>query len=226
MNQPAGLLAALQHGDSFFPSGSIAFSWGLETLRIDGLIAGEEDVAAFVNDQLRFRWACFDRPALAASHRSAADLDEVAAVDAMVEAMSLARDWRDGSRRAGASLLSVHAKLDTPGAEPYRRSIRAGHVPGHLSVVQGLVWCGTGFDEPAASTVSAHAACVGLLSAALRLGLIGHVGCQRVLSSLRDGIAGLVATPPLPLDEMTSCAPETDVAAMRHETQTARLFAT
>lgn len=226
MNEPAGLLAALQHGDSFFPSGSVAFSWGLETLRDDRLVADEEDVAAFVTDQLRFRWACFDRPALAASHGSAGNLDEVAAVDGLVEAMSLARGWRDGSRRAGGALLSVHAKLDTPGAEPYRRLIRAGRVPGHLSVVQGLVWCGVGFDEPAASAVSAHASCVGLLSAALRLGLIGHVGCQRVISNLRDAIAGLVAAPPRPLEEMASCTPETDVAAMRHETQTARLFST
>ncbi len=226
MIDTAGLLAALQHGDSFFPSGSVAFSWGLETLGNDGLIVDDGDVAAFVGEQLRYRWARFDRPALAASHRAADDLDEVAAVDALVEAMSLAHDSRDGSRRAGGALLSVHGKLGTPGAGPYRRRVRDGHARGHLAVVQGLVWRGAGLDEPTASAVSAHGMCVGLLGAALRLGLIGHIGCQRALAELRDEIAALVAAAPPALDDMGASTPETDVAAMRHEIQPVRLFAT
>ena len=38
------LLAALQLGDSAFPSGSFAFSWGLEGLVADGLVDGEADL--------------------------------------------------------------------------------------------------------------------------------------------------------------------------------------
>lgn len=226
MNDPAGLLVALQHGDSFFPGGNVAFSWGLEMLRNDGLIGDEEDVAAFVGEQLRYRWARLDRPALAASHRAADDREWVVAVDELVEAMSLAQGSREGSQRAGGALLTVHEKLETPGAGSYRRLVRAGRAPGHLAVVQGLVWRGAGFDEPTATAVSAHTACVGLLGAALRLGLIGHIGCQRILSDLRDEIATLVATAPPALADMGAWTPETDVAAMRHETLDARLFVT
>ena len=32
-------LAALQFGDSFFPSGAVSFSLGLETLYADGIVA-------------------------------------------------------------------------------------------------------------------------------------------------------------------------------------------
>ncbi len=113
MTGAASLLAVLQHGDSFFPSGSLAFSWGLETLRNDGLIQNAEDVEWFVMDQLRHRWATMDRPVLVAAHRAADDLESVVAVDLLVEAMSLAREARDGSRRAGAALLSVHHSLGT-----------------------------------------------------------------------------------------------------------------
>ena len=37
------LLAALQHADSFFPSGTVSFSWGLEALRADGLVRNADD---------------------------------------------------------------------------------------------------------------------------------------------------------------------------------------
>jgi len=34
----ANLLGALQYADSFFPSGSVSFSWGLETLHSDRMV--------------------------------------------------------------------------------------------------------------------------------------------------------------------------------------------
>ena len=57
-----GLLATLQHADSFFPSGAVSFSWGLEALRADGLVQSADDVALFAAGQLRHRWATADRP--------------------------------------------------------------------------------------------------------------------------------------------------------------------
>ena len=39
----AMLLRALQYGDSAFPSGGFAFSWGLEGLAADGLVANAAD---------------------------------------------------------------------------------------------------------------------------------------------------------------------------------------
>ena len=38
MTEFTSLLASLQQSDSFFPSGSMAFSWGLEALQQDGLV--------------------------------------------------------------------------------------------------------------------------------------------------------------------------------------------
>ena len=45
MPETQSLLGALQFADSFFPSGSIAFSWGLETLRTDGEVVSAQQVA-------------------------------------------------------------------------------------------------------------------------------------------------------------------------------------
>jgi urease accessory protein len=103
--------------------------------------------------------------------------------------------------------------------------VRAGEAPGHLPVVQGLLLAGVGLDERVASMVSAHALSVGVVSAALRLSVISHVDAQRILTTVRGLLADLLAAPVLDVALATVYTPATDVAAMRHETQTARLFA-
>ncbi len=226
MTGGAGLLAALQHGDSFFPSGSLAFSWGLETLCNDSLLRNGKDVEGFVRDQLRQRWATMDRPVLVAAHRAAGDPESLIPIDRLVEAMALAREAREGSRRAGAALLSTHESLGNEGASTYHGLVRAGRALGHLAVVQGLVWSGAKLDEAAASAVSAHTLCVGFLGAALRLGSIGHIDSQRSLARLRDDIIEVLAAPTPALEDLGVCTPETDVASMRHETESTRLFIT
>jgi urease accessory protein len=219
------LLAALQHADSFFPGGTAAFSWGLEALRADGLIRTADEVALFAAGQLRYRWASADRPVLAAAYGAGDDLEAVGAVDHLQEAMALAAQLRQGSRHMGAALLGVHRRLGTRNAETYHASALAGRVPGHIAVVQGLVWRSVGLSLEVASTIAAHGFCVGLIGAALRLGLIGHLDGQRSLTALRDLIAELLATPVPAFGEISSFAPACDIALMRHETQTARLFA-
>ena len=219
------LLVALQHADSFFPGGTASFSWGLETLRTDGLVRTADQVMCFVAGQLRHRWACADRPVLAAAYGAGDDLEAVSAVDQLQEAMVLAAELRQGSRRLGTALLGVHSRLGTRNADAYSAWVLGGRVPGHIAVVQGLVWRGVGLSLEVALTIAAHGFCVGLIGAALRLGLIGHLDGQRSLTALRDLTAELLATPIPSLAEISSFAPACDIAAMRHETQTARLFA-
>jgi len=123
MADAADLLAVLQHGDSFFPSGAISFSSGLETLHADGAVTTAETLSQFVRGQIEQRWACCDRPALAWAHRAGADLDAVAAVDGELEALALPAELRSGSRRAGAALLGVHARLGSGRAAAYRERV-------------------------------------------------------------------------------------------------------
>ena len=78
----------------------------------------------------------------------------------------------------------------------------------------------------AAEAISAHGLAVGLLGAALRLGLIGHLEAQRSLQALRDEIAGLLSAQALSADAMHAFTPAADIAVMRHETAEVRLFAT
>jgi urease accessory protein len=219
------LLAALQHGDSFFPSGSVSFSWGLESLCAEGLVTDEAEVRQFVEGQLAHRWATCDRPALIATHQAGPDLERVAGIDAEVESLALPQGLRVGSRRAGGALLNAHERLETPQAGEYRQLMKSGAACGHLPVVQGLVWRSTGLSQDEAAAVSGHTLCVGLLGAALRLGVIGHVAGQRILTGLRPDIARLLALPVPPPGDFSAYTPAADIAVMRHETADMRLFA-
>jgi len=223
MTDAAALLTALQHGDSFFPSGGFAFSWGLETLHAEGAVASADDVARFAEGQIRHRWAPCDRPAMLAAHRAAADWDAVAAVDAELEALALPAALRTGSRRAGRALLGVHARLGAPGAAAYRTVIADLGAPGHLAVVQGVVWRSAGIAEADAAALSAYTLIVGIVGAAVRLGAIGHVDGQKTLSRLHAAIVALLAEP-APAHP-SAFTPAADIAMMRHERRHVRLFA-
>ena len=217
-------LAALQFGDSFFPSGAVSFSLGLETLHADGIVADTGTLEEFLAGQVMDRWATAERAFLAAAHRTCPDWPQVAGIDALQEAMTLPRELREGSRKGGAALLGVHARMGTPGAADYRARLRAGDAHGHLAVVQGVVLAGAGLALGRAETVSLHGLCAMVLGAALRLGLIGHLDGQIMLRGLRPRMAAVLAGPAPGLDEARAYAPLADVAAARHEEAAVRLF--
>lgn len=225
MPSEANLLAAMQYADSFFPSGSIAFSWGLEALIADRQVTGAAELEAFLEGQLRHRWASFDRPFLVAAHRAAGDFDRLLRLDRLAEAMTLPRESREAAQRLGLALLGVHERLATPGAERYRGLIREGKARGQLPVVQGCLLAELGLDEGTAAAVSAHSLITMLASAALRLGAINHIDAQRALGAMRPILAALLAEPAAEVERAHAFAPAADIAAMRHEIQMTRLFA-
>ena len=221
---PVAELAALQFGDSFFPSGAVSFSLGLETLHAEGIVSDTGGLDAFLAEQVTGRWATSERAFLAAAHRACPDWAAVAEIDALLEAMTLPRELREGSRKGGAALLGVHARMGTPGAQDYRARLRAGDAHGHLAVVQGAVLAGAGLDLARAEAVSLHGLCATILGAALRLGLIGHLDGQIMLRELRPRMAALLARPAPEVSEARAYAPLADVAAARHEEAEVRLF--
>ena len=223
MTDPTTLLTVLQHGDSLFPGGGFAASWGLETLFTDTYVHDAETLLHFVQGQLCQRWARCDRLALVWSHRATSELEKVAAVDAELEALSLARELRAVSQRAGRALLRVHARLKTPRAADYLERVKTGQAWSHLPVIQGLVWQGVGLDTEQASLLSGHLQVMAFVSAAIRLGFVSHIQAQLIVQRIHPTLTALLAAP-LP-ESLSSFTPVSDIAMMRHETQATRLFA-
>jgi urease accessory protein len=220
-----GFLTALQHADSAFPSGSFAFSNGIEGLVGLGAKLDRSGLAAMIAAIIRHRWAGADRVALVHAHRAGHDFAAIAVVDATLEAATIVEPLRTGSKRNGLALLAAHARLGTPLAFELRARIDAGRTPGHLPVVQGFLWQKLGLSERDAVAISGYTTALALITAAVRLGAIGAIEGQAVLGTTLPIIAEEAARE-VPRDlSIESFTPFIDAAAARHVRAPLRLFA-
>jgi urease accessory protein len=212
------LLAAIRFGDSAFPTGGFAFSSGLEGSHRDGMVRDEADVTAFVAEQLEGNWHRRDRVLL---RRAWAEPDP-SAVDAFAEAVTTMSVLREASRRAGAATLATFAAVIDPGVADYRGRVLAGAAPGHLAVAQAVCFRAAGLTLQTAEAVSAWQVVSGITGAALRLGIYGHLGAQRVVTAVNPlQLELLQRQPPIEPAAFTAYA---DIAAQRHD-DGVRLFA-
>lgn len=224
MSEKSSILTILQNADSFFPGGATSISSGLEGLVQDQIIQTQQDVEAFISGQLQSRWALFDRVVVNASASKATDLNALISIDRIVEAQTLSKSARAGSKRTGNALLGVHVRLQTPFTNEYQKIIHDDAAHGHSSVVQGMVWRNSGVNRSEIESMSAHCFVVGLTGAALRLGIIGHIGAQGIISRCRKLVESLSNVPPGAIDTLTSFTPQQEIAMMRHESAANRLF--
>jgi urease accessory protein len=223
MTNSVEFLTALQHADSFFPGGAVAFSWGLETLASDEIVGSAATLEAFIRGQLIHRWSCFDRAFLVAAMGK--QQDEIYLLDREIECLTLVREQRDGSKRAGRSLLTIHDRLGTAGCRSYLNAVKRSEVYGHLPVVQGFLFDRLGISLEIAQAMSAYGLVISGASAAVRLSLVGALDAQRIISALRSDIARILTTLPPRVENAFSYVPQCEVAVMRHEMQASRLFA-
>ncbi len=218
------LLTALQHADSLFPSGSFAFSQGLEASIAEAADLGPFELESFVACQIKHRWASADRVALIRSHRAGGDLGEIAALDREVEASTLVEGLRTGSKRNCSARLLTHRRMGTPDAEAYRHLIRAGEGHGHLSVMQGFLWHAVGLSESDAVAMSGYRLVAGLMAAAVRLGAIGALDAQAPAARLL-GQVETAASAAVDADQgLSSWIPLAEIAIMHHGASGQRLF--
>ncbi|NJM07797.1 urease accessory protein [Candidatus Gracilibacteria bacterium] len=185
------MLAALQLGDSFFPSGMFTQSHGLEQFVARGLRDAAElaellhcyllDQAAY-SDALAARWAV--------RAMVAADLDLLQTIDQRLTAFKLAPEARAASLRCGRQMLHLGALLS--GKEELKHYADRGvgtRDLGNQAVALALLAWSAGLDEEAAVAVELHGFATSLVSAAVRLGICDHIGAQRLIWQARPVIA-------------------------------------
>ncbi|MEH2549186.1 urease accessory protein [Bradyrhizobium sp. AZCC 2262] len=218
-------LALLHYGDSAYPAGGFAFSWGVEGLMLDGRLDGAVDLDDFVADQLGMRWNGMDRVLFLRAY-AASDLGAVRIVDLLAEAMTPLAEMREGSRRAGRALLGVAARHGGALSSAYRSQSSTDTRLGHLPVAQALSYRDAGLDTAAGEMLSAWTLVTGLVSAAVRLGVIGHVEAQHSVVRARGVVAGLLSRRADPDAEPWSFTPLIDIAISRGPCRDVRMFST
>jgi urease accessory protein len=205
LSEVAQALTVLQFGDSFFPSGAVSFSWGMEGLSDKGVVTDAAAVRAFLIGQLRARWAEFDRPVVVAAHLARLSLQDVAAIDHQVDIQTPCADIGE--------------------AATYRERVKQGDALGHLPAMQGYLWGRAGLSERDAVALSAHTFSTGLLGAGIRLGCLSHIDAQQTLMEARQEAARLAALPVPTVGELSAYAIQAEIAVMQHVNNAQRVFA-
>jgi urease accessory protein len=220
------LLAALQLGDSLFPSGGFTLSHGLETLADQGLVRNAAELEAWIETALRWQVGPSDGVAAAAAWDAAADLDLVSRIDARLLSTKLAREPREAAARTGRQLLSVLTSVVGEPFTTYRQMVLTGASPGLQPIVLGLAGRSLGLDRRDTVLLLFHLFVAGCLGAALRLLDVDDIETQRIRLGLTQTMLDTADEAlALPWEEMYACAVQTELMTMLHERSTVRLFA-
>jgi urease accessory protein len=239
--EPDSFLTALRLGDSFLPVGGYTASYGLEQYINEDRIGDGDELRALLEAYLRRVVGPCETVALANAHAAARDddLDRLLAVDERLHAVTMPREFRESSTKAGAKLCELllaggnrrkpEDESDDTNREGFTTAVAdavdRGETPGHYPVVFGVVAADRGLSQLEACLTHAYSFVTGLLGAAQRLGRFGHTEIQNVLAELQPVIEAVcerhvdddVAT-------MTSFAPMAEIMGMRHERAGRRLF--
>lgn len=222
-------LTLIQLADSFFPSGTYTFSHGLEALVQQNQIQQPEDIVSFLQILLHNKIATCDLVALIHAYRASAinDIEIIKQVETQLYAQTLIKITRKTQQQSGRALLMVaqstwrHQQLETLARSRALKQFHCLH-----PVVFGVVGNIADLNETDTALAFLHGFVTGVLGAAIRLGILGHLQAQKMLLLLATDIeqAYSIAVS-MSLDQMWSCTPAIDLAQMRHSHLSTRLFA-
>lgn len=208
-----------------FPVGGFAYSHGLEWAFESGDLvdaAGLEDwLAALVaHGSLRNDLVLF------ANAWRAARADDEAGLAGIAElALALANSAErrlETVTQGNAFAAAIAASWPNPASAALRRAW-----PGDLTYPVAVAAAAAGHDLPLAAALEAFALAflANLVSASVRLGIVGQTDGQKLIARLAPALRAAAAeAEPAGLDDLGGCAFRSDLAALRHETQYSRLF--
>ena len=219
-------IAALQLTDSFFPSGAVSLSHGLETFLSDQ--SSEIDLSQLLHNYLERKIAPCDLVAYAHAYRAAAegDAEHLHRIDRYLNVSLLPQELRQGSSRSGRGTLeTLRRSVEEPLFQTFVAGVDAGRSGGHLPVCQALLHSIWRIPKRRGGCMLLYAFMVNFLGAAIRLGRLGHRQAQGMLVHFRPHMIPLVEQAlDKPLEEIGAFIPLADIRAMQHAHSVVRLF--
>ena len=212
-----------------YPVGAYAYSHGLESAVDIGRITDKHTLHNWLEDILRYGTGHNDATIISETVRRHAIGENSKRARALAELAELAvalngtAELRQESLQQGAAFLNV-----TQRAWPQAALDEAGSIFGNNTaypVCFGLAVAAHSCPVAAAAEGYLFAFASNLLSAAVRLNVIGQTIAQEIAASL-IGLIHDIVTNALDsgIDGLGSCAFLNDIASFRHEQQNARLF--
>jgi urease accessory protein len=222
MPTPTRPWIVLQLADSAFPTGGFAHSLGLEAALALGEVHGPDDLRSFCEQSL-WQTGLGALPFAAASLREPAG---IAAHDALLDAMLSSHVANRASRAQGRAFVSTCSGVwGAPLIGELDGAVRSRALRGHHAPLFGAVFGALGLTASEMADVFLHLALRGVVSAAVRLGLLGPREAQRLqydLASLAETVSASCRE--LPLEEACQPAPLLDLFGAHQDRLYARLF--
>ena len=224
------LVGLLQAGDSFYPTGGYAHSFGLEGLVELGVVRDRATLAAFFRLSVLPALRQAELPLAAQAHAAldpaAPDWPRVAELCVLAHALKSPRELRTATENIGRQRAELAARLHGHAlAADYLARAAAGGWPFSAAVSAALEGRVLGAPREAVLAGIVYSTLAATLAAAMKLLRIGQNAGQSLLTeTLAETPVLIAASLAVPPDEIGWFNPWLDIASARHETADARMF--
>ncbi|MCH7647316.1 MAG: urease accessory protein, partial [Thaumarchaeota archaeon] len=186
-------LGVMQLSDSFFPTGIFATSNGLEFLFTEKKIKGMIDLIEMIRINIIQQIGPSDCVALANAFDSAnkQDFDKVVEADSMVFATKSIKEIRSASVRSGVQLIKCVSEFvkDDKILNQYKKNVIKNKAHGVFPVSFAVCCNALKIKKEKSMAMMLYGFTVGIVGAALRLGLIQHFEGQKIIHSIKPIIS-------------------------------------
>ena len=211
---------AWQIVDSAFPTGSFAHSLGLEAAWQHGEVATTDELRDFA-DAAIVQAGYSVIPLVNGTFASGERLEEL---DAVANAFLTNPVANRASRIQGRTLVATAERI-WPSAEMRALKVRCDATFAHLGPVSGAVFSALGLALGTAQRMMLYTTARGVLSAAVRLGIVGSYEAQRLQCGCEPRLNDIARRcRHLTIDDLAQTAPVIDVTQSAHDRLYSRLF--
>lgn len=221
-------LGTLQLSDSFFPTGIFATSNGLEFFFKERVIQNMIDVTNMIRVSILQQIGPSDCVILA-SVFDAENFEKIIEADNISFNTKSIKEIRDASVRSGVQLVKCVAEFVTDDKilQQYQNKIIENKVHGIFPVAFAVCCKALKIKKEKCMMMLMYGFTVGVVGAALRLGIIQHFEGQKIIHNIKPIISySIKENSDKTLYEIWQFSPQIDIAQMSHEKMDSKMFIT